>query len=67
MDMENVAGLNDVVLAEFIAMGFEDEMKAFDDELRSLKEQNAILEVEVEGCEGSFNGANHPHVRTGQP
>lgn len=56
--MKNEVGHNDVVMAEYIAIGLEDEMIAFDDELRSLKEQNAILEVEVEECEVSLMGAN---------
>lgn len=56
--MKNEVGHNDVEMAKFIAIGLEDEMKAFDDELRSLKEENAILEVEVEECEVSLMGAN---------
>jgi len=56
--MNNEVGHNDVVMADYIAIGLEDEMKAFGDELRSLKEQNSILEEEVEECEVSLMGAN---------
>lgn len=56
--MKNEVGHNDVEMAKYIAIGLEDEMKAFDDELRSLKEQNSILEEEVEECEVSLMGAN---------
>ncbi len=47
MSLDDEAGHNDVVLAEYSAMCLEDEMKMFEDELQSLREQNANLIEDV--------------------
>ena len=56
MSLDNEAGHNDVVLAEYSAMCLEDEMKMFEDELQSLREQDANLIEDVEEAESSFIG-----------
>ncbi len=58
MSLNDEAGHNDVVLAEYSAMCLEDDMKMFEDELRRLREQDAVLIEDVEVAEGSFIGAN---------
>ncbi len=58
MSLDDEAGHNDVVLAEYSAMCLEDEMKVFEDELQSLRKQDAILIEDVEVAEGSFIGVN---------
>ena len=58
MSLDNEAGHNAVVLAEYSVMCLEDEMKMFEDELQSLREQDTNLVEDVEEAESSFIGAN---------
>ena len=58
MSLDDEAGQNDVVLAEYSAMCLEDEMKMVEDELQNLRKQDVILIEDVEVAEGSFIGVN---------
>jgi len=45
-------------MPEYSALCLENERKMFEDELKSLREQETILVEDVEEAEGSLIGAN---------
>ena len=56
MSLDDESVQNDVVLAEYSVTCLENEMKMFEDELQSLREQDANLIEDVEEAESSFIG-----------